>query len=63
MEIFDLLQEKLSNDACLGYALKALKALGYSENEIEKILNEMEKQFDFLSTEEAAELYKGLINP
>ena len=57
MEIFDLLQEKWNNAACLGYTLKALKALNYSENEIEKILSEMGKQFDYLSIEDAAELY------
>lgn len=57
MEIFDLLQEKWNNAACLGYALKALKSLGYSENEIEKIITEIGKQFDQLSIEDAAELY------
>lgn len=57
MEIFDLLQEKWNNAACLGYTLKALKSLGYSKNEIEKILTEIGKQFDQLSIEDAAELY------
>lgn len=57
MEIFDLLQENWSNNACLGYALKALKALNYSENEIKRILTTIESQFDLLSVEDAAELY------
>lgn len=52
--IFDL---KILKNACLGYALKALKALNYSENEIKRILTTIESQFDLLSVEDATELY------
>ena len=42
------------NDACLGYAYLAMKRTGLEEDTIRKVLDEMARQFDFVSVEEAA---------
>lgn len=42
------------NDACLGYACLAMKQVGLRDADIRKVLDEMARQFDFVSVEEAA---------
>lgn len=47
-----------SNDACLGYVIKALQQLNYSDTDIEKIVNGIKDGFDWLSVDKAAEVYR-----
>lgn len=46
-----------SNNACLGYVIKALEELEYSEEEIKKIIGEMKYSFDMKTIEEAEKIY------
>jgi len=46
----------MSNDSAIGYALAAMKELGYTEKNMESFINEMKYQFD-TKMEEAAEEY------
>lgn len=45
------------NKACLGYIIKSLKQLNYGKSEIEKIIATTYSQFDYVSVEEAIEIY------
>jgi len=49
--------EMWSNYACLGYTIKALESLGYSEEEIGKIKGRMMYYFDMKTLDEAKEIY------
>ena len=42
------------NDACIGYAVIAMKRVGVNENTISDVVREMEVCFDEISVEEAA---------
>jgi hypothetical protein len=45
----------VNHNHVIGYATLALKNLGYSKDEIWKVIHEMHRLFDFQSEEEAAE--------
>lgn len=49
--------EEWSNFACLGYTIKVLESLDYSEEEIKKIINRMKYYFDMKTIEEAKKIY------
>ena len=46
------------NDACMGYALKAMRDAGIDEALIEKAMRCLVRSFDDVSVEEAAEFYQ-----
>jgi Holliday junction resolvasome RuvABC DNA-binding subunit len=48
----------MTNEAAIGYAILALKELGYSEEEIRKIEKEMLYFMDMKTEEEAHEVYR-----
>lgn len=48
-----------NNNACLGYAIKALGNLNYGENEIEKIVRAIYATFDMTSVSEAKKVYEN----
>lgn len=48
-----------NNDVIRGYIILALKNLGYKENDIDKVLDELYYLFDTKSEEEAAEYYNN----
>lgn len=47
----------MSNDSARGYIVMTLKNLGYKEEEIEKILDELHLQFDTITEYEAEQYY------
>ncbi len=47
------------NDACIGYAIKALENLGYDLDEIRRVVRSMKNTFDWTSVDEAARHYKN----
>ena len=49
--------EDWSNNACLGYAIRAAKALKMTEKQIKDLVNEMKYCFDMRTIEEAKEEY------
>lgn len=49
--------EEWSNNACLGYVIKAMRDAGNSTKEIQKMINEIRTQFDWISVDEAKEIY------
>lgn len=49
--------ENWSNNACLGYVIKSLENLEYSEEEIKKVTGEMNYLFDTKTVTEAADIY------
>lgn len=49
--------EEWSNNACLGYVIRAAVSLGYSKEKIQEIVSCVRGQFDFVSVEEAADVY------
>jgi hypothetical protein len=49
--------EAWSNNAVLGYVIKGLRDVGKSPEEIQKIVSAVRGQFDWVSVEEAAEIY------
>ena len=49
--------EEWSNNACLGYAILGAKKLGYSEEQIEALVRAIYSGFDWVSIEEAKEVY------
>lgn len=48
-----------SNNACLGYAIKGLENLDYSEDEIKKIVRAIYLAFDMTSVPEAKKIYEN----
>ncbi|WP_179090109.1 hypothetical protein MHI37_06910 [Paenibacillus sp. FSL H8-0548] len=46
-----------TNNACLGYVIKAMRDAGKSDKEIQEMVNSVRGQFDWVSVEEAAEVY------
>ena len=51
-------ESQWSNNACLGYAIKALESLNYSGDEIQQIIRAIHSTFDLTSVEEAKKIYK-----
>lgn len=49
--------ENWSNNACLGYAILAAKQLGYTDDQIQKLVRAIHNQFDWKSVDEAKEIY------
>ena len=49
---------QLSNAACLGYVIKACKALDYSEKEISELLETLNTMFSNFTIEQAEEEYR-----
>lgn len=49
--------EEWSNNACMGYAILAAKALGYSEEQIKQLVAAIYFEFDFKTVEEAKDVY------
>jgi len=47
-----------SNNACQGYAIIAAKELGYSDDEISKLVRAMYRTFDFKTVDEARTAYE-----
>lgn len=52
-------ESEWSNNAALGYAVLGAKKLGYSEEEIQKLVRAIYSQFDFKSVDEAKEVYNN----
>lgn len=50
--------EMWSNQACLGYAIIAMKNKELDEEIIQKVINAMHSDFDFTAVEEAADVYR-----
>ena len=48
-----------SNAACMGYAIKACKALDYSEKEISEFVTALNAMFSNFTLEEAEEEYRN----
>ena len=48
-----------SNDACRGYAIKAMEDCNFSEEEIRNVVNSMDELFDLLTVGEAATIYNN----
>lgn len=47
----------MDNDSVVGYVILALKELGYKEEEIEKVTDELSYQFDTITENEAKQYY------
>lgn len=47
-----------SNDACMGYCIRAAQLAGLDQDTIQKLLGACEVAFDELSVDEAAEIYR-----
>ena len=52
-------ESEWSNNACLGYAIKGLENLNYSEAEIEKIVRAVYATFDMTSVADAKKIYEN----
>lgn len=57
-ELESLCQENWSNNACLGYVIKAAKRMKFTEKQTQDLVNSVRAQFDVVSTEEAAGVYR-----
>lgn len=51
-------ESKWSNNACLGYAISGAEKLGYSEEQIKKLIRAIYGEFDFKSVDEAKDTYE-----
>jgi hypothetical protein len=49
--------EQWSNNACLGYVIKGLREMGMSEDKIWNIVKSVRAEFDWITVEEAADIY------
>ncbi|MCT1577309.1 hypothetical protein M3E13_13510 [Oceanobacillus kimchii] len=49
--------EEWSNDACLGYVISGARQLGYSDNDIRKLIGTIYGEFDFKTVSEAKEVF------
>lgn len=47
-----------SNDACLGYCIRAMEIAGFDEEHIRSAVRGMYQAFDELTEEEAVEVYR-----
>lgn len=50
--------EEWSNNACLGYVILAAKRMKLNEKQTQDLVNSVRAQFDAVSTEEAAGVYR-----
>ena len=46
-----------SNDACMGYCIRAMQIAGFDEEHIRSAMRGMHRAFDELTEEEAGEVY------
>ena len=46
-----------SNDACMGYCIRAMQIAGFDEEHIKSAMRGMHRAFDELTEEEAGEVY------
>lgn len=51
-------ESRWSNNACLGYAILGAQKLGYSEEQLQKLVRAIYREFDFKSVEEARGVYE-----
>lgn len=51
-------ESEWDNYACLGYAIKGAEKLGYSQDEIQKLVNAIYSGFDMTSVPEANKVYR-----
>lgn len=49
--------EPWKNLACLGYVISALENIGYEPEKIAEVVMELKELFDWLSVEDAEEVY------
>jgi len=49
--------EPWKNSVCFGYIISALENLGYKKEQITKVVMELEELFDWMTVEEAEEIY------
>lgn len=49
----------MENDSCLGYAIKTMQNLMYSDEAIADVIGEMRALFDEVTMNETAMLYKS----
>ena len=54
----EMLMDQWKNSACLGYAIAALENLGYEPDKISEAVSELTDLFDWLSVDQADELYR-----
>lgn len=47
----------MTNEECMGYIIKAMKAIGKSNLEIKELLSSIRYEFDMVSESEAFEYY------
>lgn len=57
LEAISFLDGPWRNDACLGYAIMAMKRYGLTDSEIEDMIREIRECFDIYTIEEAANKY------
>lgn len=50
--------ELRSNQAILGYAILAAKKMGFSDEQIQELIINLNGEFDMITIEEAAEIYR-----
>lgn len=50
--------EEWSNNACLGYIISGLMNKGWTTKEIKEVVDAVHGEFDFLSIEEAKNVYE-----
>ena len=53
----NLLFERWTNGACLGYVIQAMENIGFPQKDIQLVTTEMNELFDFVSTEEAEKYF------
>lgn len=58
LELQAMLSDPWSNNACLGYTIKALEELNYTPEDVEKIVQGMKDGFECTSVEEADKRYR-----
>ena len=56
---FEYLEGPWRNDACLGYALMAMRRAGIDEETIREVMAQMHRCFDDTAVNEAAEYFCG----
>ena len=55
--IQDLLFERWTNGACLGYVIQAMENIGFSPKDVQLVTTEMNELFDVVSNDEAEKHY------
>lgn len=57
-QFLELIREDWSNNAALGYAIRAMKNSALPEETIQEVVNEMNWAFDVIGTQDAAKIYE-----